>query len=289
MLIFIVLMILFIVFKFLLKKWFFKMDNLIVFTGGIGSGKTYNAFVTVRQIYRKMLRKICVHNIFHKNKLPLPVIYSNIIFDEKKIHKKCVRCDLKKEHLLLVEKLQPNCIVFMDEISTFCNQFDYKNPNILDNFDEFMRLFRHYTLGGYFVGTEQCSENIVLQIRRRINQVYNMRCLKVWFGLIYTCEKRLISISEEIKTIEDGDNSESFKRHIGIALPKKLYNTYCFSARYDGVPVGVDTVTTNPDLKQIHFVECPKHKINKLVFTDEPDEHVENNVPENEKNILNEP
>ena len=235
----------------------------------MGSGKTYNAFVTMRKLYHKQLRKVYAYNVFHKNKKAYPVIYSNIVFDEKKIHKKCIRYDLKVEHLLLVEALTPGCIVFIDEISTFCNQFDYKNPNILDNFDEFMRLFRHYTLGGYFIGTEQCSENIVLQIRRRLNQVYNVRGLKIWFGIFYTCEKRLISISEEIKTIEQGDNTDAFKRHIGVALPRSLYNTHAFYKRYKGVPFGENKTTIDKHLMQIHFVSCPKNKIDKNVYTDE--------------------
>ena len=117
--------------------------------------------------------------------------------------------------------------MFIDEVGSFASQFEYNNPNIKDNFDEFVRLFRHYTKGGYLVVNDQCSENIVLQIRRRINTVFNLMHFKKWFGIVYTVKVRNISISEEIKTVEEQDTEDNMTTKIRfMPLFLKRYDTY---------------------------------------------------------------
>lgn len=159
--------------------------------------------------------------------------YSNIPL---RISKKEMAIVLKPEHLLLMEKLGYRSVIFIDELGAFASQFDYSNPFIKDNFDEFVRLYRHYTLGGYIVVNDQCSENIVLQIRRRINTVFNlMHFKKHLFGLFFTVKIRNISISEEIKTIEQKDTEDNMTLYFGFFPLKNTYDTYCYSERYSTV------------------------------------------------------
>ena len=227
-----------------------KHDTIVAYTGGLGSGKSLLSVQTSIKFLKKNRIKVWFYNnikryvyhFFHKKeklqpKKEKPMLYTSIPI--------CYRCflwnkkewsiKLEEEHLLLIKKLIPMSVVFIDEIGSFANQFQYKNPNILDNFNEFIRLFRHYTLGGYLVVNDQCSENIVLEVRRRINQVYNLMSFR-HFLFIYWVRVRNISISEEIKTIEENNKENNMSILIGFMPSKKTYDTYCYSGRYNSVP-----------------------------------------------------
>ena len=186
------------------------------------------------------------------------VLEDNLIqIDEKKYVKDFVEysTELTDDHLLLQTKLVPKSVVFIDEIGSYCSQFEYNNPNAKETFDEFCRLFRHYTLGGYMVVNDQCSENIVLYVRRRLNTIFNlMNCRH--FLCFYWVQCRNICISEEIKTVlNDNQNAEDGLRLIfGILPSKKTYDSYCYSARYDSVP----------ESDSIYYERLKKHKLLKI-------------------------
>lgn len=237
-----------------IKSYVVKYDTIIAYTGGLGSGKSLLSVKMAIKLVRKNRGKVWRYNhiwfyfkrYFGNKKKRLhftkikdrPMLYSSIPvrFRSHFFAKKEWAIILKEEHLLLQERLKEKSVVFIDEIGSFANQFQYKNPNILDNFNEFVRLFRHYTKGGYFVCNDQCSENIVLEVRRRINQVYNLMHFRK-FLFIYWVKVRNISISEEIKTIEEQNTEDNMRTLIGILPPKGTYDTYCYSERYKTVPL----------------------------------------------------
>lgn len=216
-------------------------DTVIAFSGGLGSGKT---FLSVRTALRALrwsrflwrLDKL-LHPVSRKHD-PKPELYSSIpirtvtgILRKKETfsHK------LTPEILLLQERIPPRSVVMIDEIGSFMSQFEYRAVNA-DRLDEFVRLFRHYTLGGKFICNDQCSENIVLQVRRRLNTVYNlMRFRKLPLLPVWHCRVRNILISEEIKTVQTERHAEDeFQILLGLMPGKsrKNYDTYCYSRRY---------------------------------------------------------
>ena len=188
-----------------------------------------------RLLFRKR-REVWCKNLFRKrgDKLPKPLLYSSI---PMRVSKKENAVVLTEKHLLLQEKIVQNSVVFIDEIGSFCSQFDYKAKNT-DVFDEFIRFYRHYTKGGFLVCNDQCSENIVLQVRRRINTVYNLMGFRKWFGIFYTVKVRNISVSEEIKTIEEQDTEDNMTTLFGLMPFFRRYDTYCYSDRYNYVEDG---------------------------------------------------
>lgn len=216
-------------------------DTVIAFSGGLGSGKT---FLSVRTALRALrwsrflwrLDKI-LHPVTRRTD-PRPELYSSIpirtvtgIFRKKETFS----YKLTPEILLLQERIPPRSVVMIDEIGSFMSQFEYRAVNA-DRLDEFVRLFRHYTLGGKFICNDQCSENIVLQVRRRLNTVYNlMRFRKVPLLPVWHCRVRNILISEEIKTVQTERHAEDeFQILLGLMPSKsrKNYDTYCYSRRY---------------------------------------------------------
>lgn len=252
------------------KLYKIKYDTVIAFTGGLGSGKSFLSVNYAIKLLRRNRRKVKWHNrrerfkrIFWPKYKPKytakPLLYSSI---PVRISRKEWAIVLNENHLLLLEKLGEKSVVFIDEVGSFASQFEYKNKNILDNFDEFVRLFRHYTKGGYLVINDQCSENIVLQIRRRVNTVFNLMHFKKWFGLFYTVKIRNINISEEIKTIEQENTEDNMSTKFGLLpLFSKRYDTYCYSVRYDTVPA-------KPEEAQ--YKEYKKHELLKVSAMKKP-------------------
>lgn len=255
---------------FLWRCYKIKYDTIIAFTGGLGSGKSFKSVGMSLKLLRKNRRYVKRHNKFERIKAYFnkkhkidewekPLLYSSI---PVRISKNEWSVRLVPDHLLLRKRIVPRSVVFIDEVGSWCSQFDFNNPNIRDNFDEFVRLYRHYTKGGYFVCNDQCSENIVLQIRRRINTVFNLMQFKKWFGFVYTVRVRNISISEEIKTIEEKDTEDNMTILWGFLNPFfKHYDTYCYSERYNTVPAWKERFYTR--LKKNELLTVPTKRLEK--------------------------
>lgn len=215
---------------------FNTFDTVVAFTGGLGSGKSFMSVDMSIRLLRRQRRKVLFHNLLHpKERWEKPLLYASI---PVKVSKKEMATILTDAHLLLQERIVPRSVVFIDEIGGYCSQFDYRATNT-DIFDEFVRFFRHYTKGGYLVVNDQCSENIVLQVRRRLNTVYNLMAFRIWpakwFPLFYTVKVRNITVSEEIKTIEEQDTEDNMTTYFGIMPLFQRYDTHCYSHRYDRV------------------------------------------------------
>lgn len=236
---------------------FNTFDTVVAFTGGLGSGKSFMSVAMAVKLLRRQRFKVKLHNFLHpKDKWERPILYSSI---PVRVKRKEMATILTDGHLLLQERIIPNSVVFIDEIGGYCSQFDYRATNT-DIFDEFVRFFRHYTKGGYLVVNDQCSENIVLQVRRRLNTVYNLMGFRMWpcryLPLFYTVKVRNITVSEEIKTIEEQDTEDNMTTYFGIVPFLRRYDTHCYSHRYD-------RVTRRNDQKHVQLKQDKILRINK--------------------------
>lgn len=279
----------------IIRPYTLHYDNLVSFTGGLGSGKTFMSVNTALTLYKKQRFKVKlenlkrrIKNVFRKKDkreeyLPLPELYCNI---PVKINRKKMAIRLKKEHLLLQERIEQGSVVLLDEVDCFANQFSYNNPCIVDqtgkggedvgNFDEFCRFFRHYTKGGYLIFNTQATANENLTIRRRQNQVnvlFNFRKLGIPLiapNILYTVKVRNITLSDDIKTVEEGNTEDNMRLHYGFFPLYRHYDTYCYSGRYDGVPKGKES--RFPRLKTNECLKAPTGKQPK--YTLDKDEEI---------------
>ena len=232
----------------ILKPYFLKYDTLISFTGGLGSGKTFMSVQTALVLYRRQRLRVMIYNIFHPwDKQPMPQLYSNI---PVKIGFRKYSIQLRKEHLLLQNRIIPRSVCFLDEVDIFANQFQYNNVCIVNqrggendgNFDEFCRLFRHYTKGGYLIFNTQATANENLTIRRRQNCVNLLFDFKKWGiplifpNILYTVNCRNITLSDEVTVVEEGNAQDNMRLMIGFFPLIRHYDTYCYSGRYETVP-----------------------------------------------------
>jgi hypothetical protein len=244
--------------------YFIKVDNTLMFTGAPGTGKT-NEMVRmaikllkhVRRSVKKSNRKITRYNWFHKDKVDLletPLLYSNIPI---RINNKEWSHKLKVEHLTLTERQTYKAVTVITEIGKIVSRYDHKNPNIADNIDEYVSLYRQFTQGGYFLCDDQSSDNAEVDIRRRLGTIINMLHFnKFWF--IYWTKMRNITISEDIKTIEEDSAEDNYRSRLGFFIGKPKYDTYAFSERYASVPYGDDL--TWKQFKTNVIMKIPKDK-----------------------------
>lgn len=240
-----------------IKPYVISHDTVILFTGGLGSGKSLCSSEQALICLRKNRFKVWLYNLmpWHwRKKRPMPMLYSSIPF---RVSRKEWALRLTPEHLLLQKRIIDRSVCYLDEIDSFANQFDFKLDPILNNFNEYVRLFRHYTKGGYLVCNTQASDNCVLQIRRRINTCLNLMHFKKHFWIFYSVQIRNISLSEDIKTVEEGNAEDNMRTKIGV-LPIfcRHYDTYCYSERYDTVPFETEEMYTR--LKTNVLLTCPR-------------------------------
>ena len=257
---------LFILFIIIKKFYFIKVDHTLMFTGAPGTGKTNEAVKWSLRLYRYNLRKWKrQRNKALRKKQPYPdkpQLYSNIPirmgrFSKKEFEELKLRINelnpnidletiknirysnpLKIEHLLNQERIELKSVVFVTELGKVASQYDWQNMNVQKHLDDFISLYRQYTQGGYFICDDQSSDNIAVTIRRRLGTVINMLHLRK-FWKVYWVKMRNITISEDIKTIEDESAEDSMRWRLGLfPLFTQTYDTYAFSQRYDSVPSG---------------------------------------------------
>ena len=231
--------------------YFIQVDNTLMFTGAPGTGKTNEmvrmSLKLLKAVRRKAKRtnfKYFLYNMWYrkdKDWIPLPYeempkLYSNIPI---KISRKEWSTKLKMEHITLQERQTKYAITVITEIGKIVSRYDHQNPNISDNIDEYVSLYRQFTHGGYFLCDDQSSDNAEVDIRRRLGTIINMLHF-TRFWIFYFVKMRNITISEDIKTIEKDNAEDNYKTRLGVFLGKPRYDTFAFSERYSSVPKGND-------------------------------------------------
>lgn len=195
--------------------------------------KVYEKYDDPKQI-QKHLRKL-------KKKHPLrakPMLYSNLpihfkthLFGRKK--EWSIKLDAKQTTLL--KNMREYSVVLIDELPQFVNQFNWNEELVQKNVNEWITYFRHY-IGGYFITTAQSVDDVVVQIRRKLNQAVWCYDFKKWlFGLFYTIRMCDIMLSDQVGTMSTTMLEENTKLHFGLFPPRKTYATRCYKNRMKNV------------------------------------------------------
>jgi hypothetical protein len=214
------------------------------------------------KLWRKQKKSVNRYNRFHKNKKEIPQLYSNIPIRvgkySRKVYKQ-MRNDLIENnydllhvpyertrfctpltirHLLNQERIIAGSITVVTELGKVASQYEWQNLNVQEHMNDFISMYRQYTLGGYFLCDDQSSDNIAVTIRRRLGTVINMLHFKR-FWKFYWVKMRNITVSEDIKTIEEDSAEDNMRTALSMfPLFYRNYDTYAFSQRYVTVPYG---------------------------------------------------
>ena len=122
----------------------------------------------------------------------------------------------------------------------FINQFNWNQELIQKNVNEFITFFRHY-IGGYLLVNAQAIDDIVVQIRRKLNQATWCYDFHAWpfpfLKLFYTNRMCDMQLSDQVQTMSTTYIEDNTKLHFGLFPPRKTYDTRCYSPRYKNVLV----------------------------------------------------
>lgn len=293
---------LFILYK-IFKPYFIKYDSTLAVVGGLGSGKTLTEVKIAIVLIRKQrirfyywanfkraianrVRKIInhFHNKYNKKHLKdgkklkkihavkpynkKPMLYSNIPIHFKK-HifgiKREWNITLKASHLLCLEEIREYSVVLIDELPQFINQFNWNQELIQKNVNEFITFFRHY-IAGYLLVNAQAIDDIVVQIRRKLNQATWCYDFHAWplpfLKIFYTIRMCDMVLSDEVQTMSTTFIEDNTKLHFGLFPPRKTYDTRCYSPRYKNV--------LKKDEKQPRYKNLKTTKVLRLVKYESP-------------------
>lgn len=261
----------------LLKPYFIKYDSTLCFVGGLGSGKSissvkqaiicirkqrikYYYIANFKRAIANRVRKII--NYFHKkynlkhakdknfkkfkkiyeikkyNRKPL--VYCNIPMHYKKHlfgHDREWSVTLKASHILCLEEIIEYSVVVIDELPQFINQFNWNQELIQKNVNEFITYFRHY-IGGYLIVNAQSIDDVVVQIRRKLNQATWCFDFHKWawpIPLFYTIRMCDMILSDQVQTMSTTYIEDNTRLHFGLFPARKTYDTRCYSERYKNI------------------------------------------------------
>ena len=249
----------------ILRPYVIKYDSTLCFTGGLGAGKTRNGVSKAKLLIKKMIFMVKKNNFINKqlNKIirfhnkravkynkkhckdakpkmrkiwkeridnkELPRLFSNIpilLNKRKQIYSNVVT----KEMIMLQEKIPEYSVVFIDELPQMINQFNWSIKDVQNNVNEFITFFRHY-IGGYFIVTAQSIDDVVAQIRRKLNTYYWLFDFKPFLHFFYKVRICQFQSSDIVSNVNQGFIEDNAKMKYGIF--KKDYDSRCYSERYD--------------------------------------------------------
>lgn len=234
---FIILFIVLALYGFFILKSFYKAkkmpkDTVICFTGGLGTGKTLIAVNQAIKAYRKTLllwklgRYKYKDEAGKKKNVEMPLFYSNIPIMIKmpffiKGPKKQFSYMLDYDHILLKKIIKEYSVIMIDEVGSIANQYSYDNPFVRQFVEELFRFFRHIVDGRIFL-TDQSSGNIAINIRRRLNIVYNLHEFKRDKLFFYKVNVVSVVQIDEAQTTLEMNKEEEFPYMYGY-LPFKFF------------------------------------------------------------------
>lgn len=234
----------------LIKPYFIKYDTTLLFTGGLGSGKSLSSVKTALTLYKRSIMqwrwktfKTKLFNRFRKDekKQPLPdkpLLISNVpvcLRSKTKKRKAVYSCSLTKEILTLRARIPEKSVVLIDELPLLVNQFNWSEKEVKSNLNEFIALFRHY-VGGYLIVNGQAESEIVKQIRAKLNSGYwCFHFQKLFIFYRYKVIHYMVSENMQSSTTDFLDDNVKFT--YGILPLRKIYDSRYMSERYKRVPV----------------------------------------------------
>ena len=242
-----------------------KCAALTFVNGGVKTGKTAFALHLAYKNYKASRRawKIqCFFRKIFKKELPEePLFYSNIPVAFNYV-------PLTQDHILRKVRFNYGSTVFVSEFSLLAdkNLFKFLSSEELKSVSLFFKLFGHETKGGKFFSDSQALGDICIEFRRNIAQYFYVHHLEkhVPFLLFFRVREERYSEDNSVMSMYDEDTEDTLKTVLTTKRLWKLYDQYCYSVLTDNLPVDNSLVdgATLPDLKARYIVSFHDTKTN---------------------------
>lgn len=243
-------------------------DSTVLFTGGLGSGKSLNSVKTAIKAYKRAIfhwridcLKCRIHNRLKPNdvyEMPeKPLLKSNMPIRVKTNWKakrgspeRYVYCSaLTRSDLMLETRIPVNSVILLDELPQFINQFQWESAQGVLN--EFITFFRHY-VDGLLVCNAQSLDEVECHIRRKLSSYYYCFDFQPFFGIFYRVHILRCRVGDQSVSLTNEYIDENSKWHYGLLLFKP-YDSRYLRHRYDKLEKVVASrfrdITTNKILR----------------------------------------
>lgn len=227
------------VFRKFFKPTAITHDSTVLFTGGLGSGKSLNSVKVAIKAYRSAVWhwkidcfKVKAWNWLFPNKRK--------VFDEKPMFKSNLPVKLGKgrfssvltrDDLTLKTRIPVGSVVLIDELPQFINQFQWESAQGVLN--EFITFFRHY-VNGLLVCNAQSLDEVECHIRRKLSAYYYCFDFQPFLWIFYRCHILKCRVGDAAVSLTNEYVDDNAKWHYGLLVFAPYRSRYLMH-RYDKV------------------------------------------------------
>lgn len=230
-----------------------KIKNIVFVDGSLGTGKSFYSVNVAVRLYKRQVRHWKIRKVIYKVIQPLsrfkrfqslkkavstleePILYSNIPL------KRIKHCPLTLDILTRKVRIPYKSVIFIDEMSMVADQFDYKDREVSECLRDFFKLYRHETRGGYIVINSQSTADLHYSIKSVLSDYFYLHHrVKLPFFSILWCQEMAYSSDKDAQNVVNASNADIEENLKMVFVPNryfKYYDTYCFSALTDSLPV----------------------------------------------------
>lgn len=247
-----ILVLLFVLFR---KRFIMPLNNITMFNGGVGSGKTTISVFKAISCYKKEVRIWKLKKFFHLTRLKKPCLYSNIPI------KKIPYVPLTANLIYGDTNFSPKCSVLWSEVSISASSMDY-NKIDYEKFSLGIKLFRHRTLGGHMFVDTQAVSDMHYVLKRSINSyIWIERFIKLPFLLVYKVRNMMLVDENSINVNRDTQTETRY-----LIVPKrvwKYFDSYNFYGLYQNTKVDNKVIIKNNNLRSYDYIRLNRKEVKK--------------------------
>lgn len=214
-----------------------KLSNVFLVSGGVKCGKSFLCVrLAIKQYRIAVFRwriQTFIRKLFKKDIELKPMLYSNIKL--KKVNYQLLTLDIIERKVRIPNK----SIVLIDEASLLADSMLYKNDIINERIMLFIKLFGHYTHGGYCIINTQAIGDLHYNLKRCVSS-YLYIYSKIRLPFITILKVREMLHMEDVENNVNTDIEDDLKTLIVFNKYYKMYDCYCYSIFTDFLPFQVD-------------------------------------------------
>lgn len=237
-LIFICIILFILIFNFIQFKKI-KLPNVYLITGGVKTGKSFvNTWLAIKRYKMNLFQYYLKKFFFPKRIIEKPMLYSNIPLSRVKYN--LLTLDILKREVRIPHK----SVVFIDEASLLADSMEFQNKITNEEITLFVKLFGHYSHGGYLIYNTQDLKDVHFGFKRCTSTmlwIHSKKKIPLLFTILKVRE--LISMSDDNVTAENNFAEDIEQSCLTLIIPNKWYKYYdcfAFSSLTDSKPLKVN-------------------------------------------------
>ena len=224
-----------------------KMNNMVLVTGGVKSGKLTFSFHVAWSKFKQNRRAVRFRNFFAKM-FGKPLVEEPLFYTTIPVAVPHVL--LTRELLMREHRFAYKSVIWVDEASILCDSMTYKDLDVNDRLLLFNKLIAHETKGGTIVYNTQSIADLHYAVKRCVNEVFYVHDTFKWLPFFLVCTVREERYSEDGTAVStyDDDIEKTVRR---VIVPKsvwKKFDCYAYSSMTDDLYVE-DNVVSATSLK----------------------------------------